>query len=279
MTLPRTPTAWPKWRTTLHEVIFEAETPAGRAFDVALIICVLLSITAVMLESVRSIRAVYGGILYDIEWFFTIVFTVEYFLRLLSVRQPLRYATSFFGLVDLLAILPTFLSLLVPGTQYLFTVRILRLLRVFRVLKLSEYLTEAKVLTSALRASQRKISVFILTVLTVVVIIGSLMYIIEGEENGFTSIPTSMYWAIVTLTTVGFGDITPQTPLGKALASLLMIMGYGIIAVPTGIVTVELSQAAKAKRRVSTQACPNCSAEGHDADAVHCKYCGAQLGA
>jgi len=276
MTSPRTPAAWPKWRSTLHEVIFEADTPAGRAFDIALIASILLSITAVMLESVRSVRAVYGPLLYDIEWFFTVLFTLEYVLRLVSVWRPLRYATSFFGLVDLLAILPTFLSLLLPGTQYLFTVRILRLLRIFRILKLTEYLSEASVITNALRASQRKIIVFILTVLTVVVIIGSLMYIIEGEENGFTSIPTSIYWAIVTLTTVGFGDITPQTPLGKALASVVMIMGYGIIAVPTGIVTAELTNAG-ARKRTSTQACPSCSAEGHDADAVYCKYCGAHL--
>jgi voltage-gated potassium channel len=276
MTSPRTPAAWPKWRSTLHEVIFEAETPAGRAFDITLIMSILLSITAVMLESVRSIRQVYGSLLYDIEWFFTGLFAVEYVLRLVSVRRPFRYATSFFGLVDLLAILPTFLSLLLPGTQYLFTVRILRLLRIFRILKLTEYLSEASIIVNALRASQRKISVFILSVLTVVVIIGSLMYIIEGEENGFTSIPTSIYWAIVTLTTVGFGDITPQTPLGKTLASLVMIMGYGIIAVPTGIVTAELTNAG-ARKRISTQACPSCSAEGHDADAVHCKYCGAHL--
>jgi voltage-gated potassium channel len=232
---------------------------------------------AVMLESVKSIRVVHGELLYDIEWFFTILFTIEYFLRLLSVRKPLRYATSFFGVVDLLAILPTFLSLLVPGTQYLFTVRVLRLLRVFRVLKLTEYIAEAGIITTALRASRRKISVFILAVLTVVVIIGSLMYIIEGEENGYTDIPTSMYWAIVTLTTVGYGDISPQTALGKALASMLMLMGYGILAVPTGIVTVELSKAAKAGKPVSTQACPNCGREGHDEDAVHCKYCGERL--
>jgi voltage-gated potassium channel len=192
------------------------------------------------------------------------------------VRRPFRYATSFFGLVDLLAILPTFLSLLLPGTQYLFTVRILRLLRIFRILKLSEYLSEASVIVDALRASQRKISVFILSVLTVVVIIGSLMYVIEGEDNGFTSIPTSIYWAIVTLTTVGFGDITPQTPLGKAMASMVMILGYGIIAVPTGIVTAELTNP-KVRTQISTQACPSCGGEGHDADAVYCKYCGARL--
>ncbi len=277
MSTDPTPPSWPRWRTTLHEIIFEAETPAGKAFDIALIISVLLSIIAVMLESVRSIRVVYGELLYEIELFFTILFTIEYFLRLITVRKPLGYATSFFGVVDLLAILPTFLSLLVPGTQYLFTVRVLRLLRVFRVLKLTEYLAEAGIITTALKASRRKISVFILAVLSVVVIVGSLMYIIEGEGNGFTDIPTSMYWAIVTLTTVGYGDISPQTGLGKALASMLMLMGYGILAVPTGIVTVELSKAAKAGKSVSTQSCPNCSREGHDEDAAHCKYCGERL--
>jgi voltage-gated potassium channel len=256
-------------------VIFESDTPAGKAFDVALIGCILVSVTVVMLESVASMRAAYGGWLFALEWFFTLLFTVEYVLRLISVRRPLRYATSFFGIVDLLAILPTYISLFVPGTQYLLTIRALRLLRIFRILKLAEYLDEARVLMTALRASRRKISVFLLAVLTLVVINGSLMYLIEGPEYGFTDIPTSIYWAIVTLTTMGFGDITPHTPLGKALASLVMIMGFGIIAVPTGIVTVEIARAGG--RRVSTQACPECSAEGHDDDALHCKYCGAKL--
>lgn len=263
------------WRTRLHEVIFEAETPAGKAFDVVLIWCVLVSVAAVMLESVSRLRETYGGLLLFIEWFFTILFTIEYIFRLISVSRPLRYALSFFGLVDLLAIAPTYLSLLFPGTQYLLTIRVLRLLRVFRVLKLTEYVSEAAVITSALRASRRKISVFLLAVLSLVVIIGSLMYIVEGEEHGFTDIPTSVYWAIVTLTTVGYGDLSPQTALGKALASIVMILGYGIIAVPTGIVTVEISQAAR--KEVSTQVCPECSAEGHDYDAVHCKYCGTKI--
>ncbi|MFC5407812.1 ion transporter [Larkinella bovis] len=265
------------WRIRLHEIIFEADTPAGKAFDIVLIGSILLSVATVMLESIRSVRIHYGQVLNGVEWFFTGLFTIEYLLRLVSVRRPLRYARSFFGVVDILALLPTYLSLIIPGTQYLFTIRILRLLRVFRVLKLSEYLSEATILTSALRASQRKISVFILTVLTLVIILGSLMYIIEGEENGFDSIPTSIYWAIVTLTTVGYGDLSPQTPAGKVLASLVMVMGYGIIAVPTGIVTVEISQAARKLNKVSSQACPSCGLEGHDADAVFCKYCGAQL--
>jgi voltage-gated potassium channel len=264
------------WRGRLHEIIFEAETPEGRAFDVALIGLILLSVLAVMLESLRGVRALYGPELYFAEWAFTILFTLEYALRLASVRRPLRYATSFFGVVDLLAIVPTYLGLLIPGGHYLLVVRILRLLRVFRILKLAEHLAEADVLMRALRASRRKISVFLLTVLTLVVIIGTLLYVIEGEANGFTSIPVGVYWAVVTLTTVGYGDISPKTPVGQTLAALVMIVGYGIIAVPTGIVTVEIAQAARQKP-VSTQACPECSSQGHDADAVFCKYCAAKL--
>jgi voltage-gated potassium channel len=259
----------------LHEVIFEADTRAGKTFDVLLIWCIVLSVSAALLESVSSIRDDYGSILYIIEWFFTILFSVEYILRLISLRQPLRYAGSFLGIVDLLAIVPTYLSLVFPGGQYFLTFRIIRLLRIFRVLKLTEYLSEANIITTALLASRRKISVFLSTVVALAIIMGSLIYVIEGEENGFTSIPTSIYWAIVTLTTVGYGDLSPQTAIGKVLASIVMIMGYAIIAVPTGIVTVEISQASK--RKVSTQACPECGAEGHDYDAKHCKYCGARL--
>ncbi len=264
-----------RWRYRLHEIIFEADTPAGKAFDIVLIWSILISVAAVLLESVTGIRNHYGDVLQGIEWFFTVLFSIEYMLRLFSVGRPLRYATSFFGIVDFLAVVPTYLSLLISGGQYLLTIRILRLLRIFRVFKLTAYLSEAKVITTALQASRKKISVFLLAVFTIVVIIGSLMYVIEGEERGFTSIPTSIYWAIVTLTTVGYGDLSPQTPLGKALASLVMVIGYGIIAVPTGIVTVEISHAAK--KAVSTQACPDCGAEGHDTDAEHCKYCGGRL--
>ncbi len=263
------------WRHRLHEIIFEADTPLGKAFDVGLILSILLSVAAVMAESVTPLRQQYGEFLVTVEWFFTITFTLEYLLRLLSVQRPLRYARSFFGVVDLLAILPTYLSLLLPGTHYLLVIRILRILRVFRVLKLVQYLDEARLLMQALRASSRKIQVFLFTVVTLMVIFGSLMYLLEGEANGFTSIPRSIYWTIVTMTTVGYGDISPQTELGQIVASVLMILGYGIIAVPTGIVTVEMSR--QRRQTVSTQACPACGSEGHEPDARFCKDCGAEL--
>jgi voltage-gated potassium channel len=264
-----------RWRMVLQEVIFEADTPAGKGFDVLLMVSILASVAVVMLDSIGSVRSRYGGLLYGIEWFFTFMFTAEYLLRLLCVGRPLKYAGSFYGVVDLLAIIPTYLSLFLPGSQYLLVIRILRILRIFRILKLVQYLGEARLLMKALRASARKIAVFLYAVLTLVVIFGSLIYVIEGGAHGFTSIPRSIYWAIVTLTTVGYGDIAPQTGLGQALASVVMILGYAIIAVPTGIVTVEMSQAFG--RKVSTQACPECSAEGHDVDARHCKSCGTEL--
>jgi voltage-gated potassium channel len=263
-----------RWQNRLHEIVFEAETTAGKTFDLIVISMIILSVLVVVLESVKGIRENYGEILFRVEWFFTIVFTIEYILRIVSVRKPLRYALSFYGLIDLMAILPTYISLLLPGTQYLLTIRILRLLRIFRILKLTEYISEAKVISSALRASRRKISVFLLAVVALVIVVGTAIYVVEGEENGFTDIPTSIYWAIVTLTTVGYGDLSPKTPLGKILASVVMIAGYAIIAVPTGIVTVELSKTGKG---TSTQVCPDCHAEGHDADAVFCKYCGSKL--
>lgn len=259
----------------MHEIIFEADTVTGKAFDLLLIWSILLSVLAVMLDSVGAIRSQYGSLLYGVEWFFTLLFTVEYLLRLSCIGRPWRYATSFFGLVDLLAILPTYLSLLIPGTQYLLVVRILRVLRIFRILKFVEYSSEARLLMRALNASKRKIFVFLFTVLTLVVIIGALMYLIEGPPNGFTSIPRSMYWAIVTMTTVGYGDISPQTNIGQMFAAGVMILGYSIIAVPTGIVTVSMSQAMA--KPPTTQSCPDCSAEGHDSDALHCKFCGSKL--
>ena len=263
------------WRKVLFEVIFEADTPAGKWFDIVLIVCILLSVATVMLDSVSEIAAEHGPLLKGIEWFFTILFTVEYILRLLCVGRPGRYAVSFFGLVDLLAILPTYISPLLPLSRYLSVVRILRVLRIFRVLKLGHHTKEASVLKTALYASRRKILVFFSVVLTLVVIIGSLMYVIEGREGKFTSIPRSVYWAIVTLTTVGYGDISPTTAAGQLLAAIVMILGYSIIAVPTGIVTAELMRAPAA--RPSGQACPSCSAEGHDKDAQYCKFCGAKL--
>ena len=263
-----------KWRRHLYEIIFEAETVGGKTFDVLLLATIVLSVAVVMLESVKSVRDDYGTLLLQAEWAFTILFTIEYALRLTSVRRPLRYATSFFGVIDLLAIIPTYATLFLPGVQYLLAIRILRLLRVFRILKLAEFVSEAEVITAALKASVKKISVFLLAVLSLVTIIGSIMYVIEGESSGFSNIPTSIYWAIVTLTTVGYGDLSPQTPLGKAFASLVMIMGYAIIAVPTGIVTVELSRSAK---KISTQVCPECHAQDHDADARFCKYCASRL--
>lgn len=266
-----------RWRSKLHEVIFEADTPAGKAFDVALLVAILASVLVVVLESVPSVRAGQGRTLWVAEWVFTILFTAEYLLRLVAVRRPIRYARSFFGIVDLLAVLPTYLSVLLPGAQAFLVVRALRLLRVFRILKLGEFLGEARLLTLALKASVRKILVFLTAVLVLVLIIGSVMYLVETPESGFTSIPQSIYWAIVTLTTVGYGDIAPQTVLGRILASLVMILGYGLIAVPTGIVTVELSQTGRGKE-VSNQACPNCGLQGHDPDARHCKHCGAPLG-
>ncbi|CAA9588665.1 MAG: Potassium voltage-gated channel subfamily KQT; possible potassium channel, VIC family [uncultured Truepera sp.] len=275
------------FRTRLARVVFESDTPAGRRFDVALLISIVLSILLVMLESVQSVRAAYGSTLRALEWGFTGLFTLEYLLRLYASRRPLGYATSFFGVVDLLTIVPSYLSLFVVGAQSLLAVRALRLLRVFRILKLSRYLGEASVLTTALRASRFKITVFVCTVLALVIIIGSVMYLVEGARNGFTSIPISIYWAIVTLTTVGYGDISPKTPLGQIISSVLMIVGYGIIAVPTGIVTAELTRAARQGDGAAVQAasgasaprpgCKACSNTENDADARYCKRCGAQL--
>jgi len=264
-----------QWRLALHEVIFEADTKAGKLFDVALILCIVLSVAAVMLDSVSAINKQYHGALYAVEWFFTIIFTVEYALRLFCVARPSGYALSLFGIVDLAAIAPTYLALFIPGGHYLIALRILRVLRIFRVLKLVQYVGEANLIMQALRASRRKITVFIFTVMTLVIGIGSLMYIVEGEANGFTSIPRSTYWAIVTLTTVGYGDISPKTGLGQTLAAMVMMLGYAIIAVPTGIVTVELNNAFG--KKISTQACPDCSAEGHNTDALFCRKCGHHL--
>jgi voltage-gated potassium channel len=265
----------PRWRSWLYDVIFLHDTPAGKTFDVTLIAAILVSVAIVMLESVQSIEEGFGGILRWAEWVFTILFSIEYLVRLTTARRASQYAFSFFGVVDLLAVLPTYLSLLVPGGHFLIAIRVLRVLRVFRVLKLAQYVGEARTLGAALRASRYKITVFLFTVLTVMVVVGSLMFLIEGPPAGFDSIPRSVYWAIVTLTTVGYGNIAPLTAVGQTLAALLMIMGYGIIAVPTGIVTVELAHQA---RLADTPAgCTSCGAKEHEGDALFCRRCGAHL--
>lgn len=265
------------WQGRLHEVIFEADTAAGKAFDVGLLIVIVLSVIAVMLESVADVRLAWGRYLLAAEWGFTILFTIEYLARLSCVGRPWRYATSFFGVVDLLAIIPTYLSIFFVGAQSLLVIRTLRLVRVFRVLKLPRYLSEAQGLIRALKQTRQKITVFLVVVMSIVLIMGSTMYLIEGgdPESDFTSIPKSVYWAIVTMTTVGYGDMAPETPLGQAVASLVMILGYSIIIVPTGVFSVEMIAARQ--RKISTQACPSCSAEGHDYDATYCKYCGSRL--
>tara|TARA_B100000963_G_scaffold329288_1_gene318483 strand:- start:560 stop:1378 length:819 start_codon:yes stop_codon:yes gene_type:complete len=260
------------WRVRLHTIIFEADTSAGKRFDIALFWGILLSVGIVLVESVESVRAVYGEGLRAIEFIFTGLFTLEYALRLLAVKRPMKYALSFYGMVDLLSILPTFVEVLLPGAASLRVVRMLRLLRVFRVLKLVGFLREAQILKDALWASRRKIAVFLSAVLVLVTLLGTLVYIVEDAEAGFTSIPISIYWAIVTVTTVGYGDIAPQTVLGQMLASVMMILGYAIIAVPTGIVGAELAKTHPID--TNTQSCPECSSEGHDDDATYCKHCG-----
>jgi len=263
-------------RERVGDVIFETDTPAGRAFDVALLWAILLSVALVLAESVASVRLRYGTTLRTLEWVFTGLFTVEYVVRVVVARKRRRYVTSFYGVIDLLAIVPTYLSLVLTGSQYLVVIRALRLLRVFRVLKATRYLGEAGILMRALRASREKITVFLVTVLTLVLIIGSAMYLVEGPEHGFDSIPISIYWAIVTLTTVGYGDIAPGTALGKLLSAMVMILGYAIIAVPTGIVTSELTRAQGPYRR-DGPACPSCGARDHPPDASFCRLCGTRL--
>ena len=293
-------------RDRIRDIVELHDDPIERAFDVVVIAAILLSVLVVTLDSVPSIASRHGRLLHAAEWFFTILFTVEYGLRLWIARHPLRYARSFFGVMDLLSVLPTYLMVIFPAGRFLVAFRILRVLRVFRILKLAHYVREASVLTAALRAGRYKITVFVSTVLTVVVMVGSLMYLVEGPAAGFTSIPQSIYWAIVTLTTVGYGDIAPQSALGKMIASTLMVLGYGIIAVPTGIVTLELDRASREQARaeqatrqeatrdpatrdpatrtessppptIRGRECARCGAIGHDADAAFCRRCGARL--
>ena len=265
-------------RQRLYTVIFEADTQAGRNFDLFLVAAILASILVVILDSVSIINARHGTTMNVLEWVFTILFTVEYLARLSCVQHPLRYATSFFGIVDLLSILPTYVSLLMPDTAVLLDVRILRLLRIFRILKLTLYVAEYQMLADALRSSSRKILIFISVVVMLVLVLGTVMYVVEGPENGYTSIPTAMYWAIVTMTTVGYGDVTPHTNVGRAIASMMMLLGWGVLAVPTGIVTAEMtSRRMTMGRPATTRTCPSCLSEGHDADAKFCKDCGAAL--
>ncbi len=265
------------WRHRLHEVIFEADTPAGRAFDLALFIAIIVSVAIVMLNSVASVHERFGQALYVTEWVFTIFFTIEYVLRLISIGRPWRYVFSFFGIVDLLAIIPTYLDVLVPGSHQLLVIRILRLLRIFRVLKLVQFVSEANLLLASLRAARPKMAVFFTTVSTLVVIFGSLMYVVEPDNPGYTSIPKAIYWAVVTITTVGYGQITPETPLGQAISAMVMILGYSIIAIPTGIITAELAQ--RHRNRTNTQVCEECGADGHDDDAKFCRRCGSVINA
>lgn len=264
------------WRHRLHEIIYEADTPEGKLFDVILLILILISIVLVMLESVQDLNAKYGSFFDQAEWVITILFTIEYIARIISIKKPSTYIFSFYGIIDLLSTLPKYLSLIFTGYNALLAVRALRLLRVFRILKVSRYIGESNKLMQALKASRAKISVFLFAVLILSVIMGTLMYLVEGEESGFTSIPKSVYWCIVTLTTVGFGDIAPVTPLGQLLATIIMVLGYGIIAVPTGIVSAEYSQQDN-KVHVNTQSCPQCNEDKHQDGALFCHRCSHSL--
>lgn len=265
------------WQERLHEIIYEADTKAGKRFDVILLWLILFSIVLVMLESVKELDAKYHTFFNISEWVITILFSIEYIARILSVKEPSKYIFSFYGIIDLLSTIPKYISLIFGGAHALVALRALRLLRVFRILKLVRFIGESEKLAKALKASRYKILVFILAVFIICLIIGTFMYLIEGDESGFTSIPISVYWAIVTLTTVGYGDIAPQTALGQMLASVVMILGYGIIAIPTGIVTAEFTKQEGPKIDVNTQSCPNCSIGYHKDNAKYCFSCGASF--
>lgn len=264
------------WQFRLHETIYESNTPAGKAFDIGLLIAIFTSIAVVMLDSVQRFHDRYGEVFFLLEWVFTVIFTIEYILRLICIKKPLSYVFSILGIIDLIALIPSFLSFFFVGAQSLLVFRALRLLRVFRIFKLGHFLTEIRFLSTALKGSVRKISIFLFTVLMLTIILGSVMYLVEQRENGFSNIPESIYWAIVTITTVGYGDISPVTPMGKFLAAVVMLIGYSIIAVPTGILTHDLAMLAREKKELP-ESCPNCSREGHDLDAQFCKFCGASL--
>jgi len=263
------------WRQRLHEIIYEADTRAGKLFDIVLLIAILASVLLVMLESVESIDTKYHYYLNISEWVITLLFTFEYILRIISIKKPTQYIFSFYGIIDLLSTIPKYLAIIFTGTHSLIALRLLRLLRIFRILKLTRYIGASNHLMLALKASKAKISVFLFFIVIICTILGTVMYMIEGAENGFTSIPRSVYWAIVTLTTVGFGDIAPQTPLGQFIASIIMILGYGIIAIPTGIVSSQMAKMDTVD--TNTQACPNCGKESHKDNAAFCFHCGSKL--
>ena len=279
------PTTPQKLRRKFHQVIYEADTPAGKLFDILLLFLIMISIVAVMLESVSEIHAKYGTELEIVEWVITIFFTLEYFGRILSVGKPLKYIFSFYGIVDLLATSPAYIDLLFPGLHFLVSLRAIRLLRVFRILKLAHFVGAGNSLVDALNKSKRKIAVFLFTVVVLCIIFGTIMYMVEGPESGFTSIPVSIYWTIVTLTTVGFGDITPQTPVGQFISVIIMILGYGIIAVPTGLISAQFISQPDANPSLqgelatqnNTQSCPNCSVYHHRDNAKYCYNCGSEL--
>jgi len=275
------------WKRKIHEIIYEADTPMGKLFDIILFVIIIFSVILIMLESVKAIDAEYHEILFVLEWIVTIFFTIEYIARIISIKKPSHYIFSFYGIIDFLSTIPLYISYIFAGSQVLLAVRAFRLLRVFRILKLARFLGEASQLKKALKASRAKITVFLFAVLIASVMMGTLMYLIEGDEAGFTSIPTSIYWTIVTLTTVGYGDIAPITPQGQAIATIIMLLGYGIIAVPTGMVTAEFSKQSREDTsnlkdsgsyvHINTQSCPTCSKEGHRDDATHCYNCGSIL--
>lgn len=263
------------WKDKLHEIIYEADTREGKLFDIILLIAILSSVLFVMLESVEDIQTKYGELLNIGEWILTVLFSIEYILRIVSINKPAKYIFSFYGIIDFFSTIPKYLSIFFIGTHSLLALRALRLLRVFRILKLARFIGESNNFIKALKASKAKIAVFLFFVLILCIILGTIMYLVEGADNGFTSIPRSVYWAIVTLTTVGYGDIAPHTPFGQLIASIIMILGYGIIAVPTGIVSSEMTKVHDL--HLNTQACPNCSYEGHDDDAIFCNHCGSKL--
>lgn len=277
-TMDQAPTTKKDWRDDLHEIIYEADTPAGKLFDVVLLWLIVLSVLLVMLESVEEINDRYQGIFNIAEWVITVLFSVEYIARIVTVRKPLSYIFSFYGVIDLLSTIPKYVSLFFVGTQVLVAFRALRLLRVFRILKLYQYVGESQKLIFALRASRTRISVFLFAILIICVILGTIMFMVESKESGFTSIPRSIYWAIVTLTTVGYGDIAPQSTLGQIIASFIMILGYAIIAIPTGIITSEVIKGGGATESTfTTVCCTHCSAEGHSLRAKYCYNCGEAL--